>query len=147
MAWGYDHWAWFVTSDGDVFTYSSQHEPDVVGDDAQDGFLMTPEQMRRSCGRRPIFRRLSRELRSGTRYRLLAASGEGSVTRLRDLSCSDGGGESIHGFVFDPTRQVFVLVGLQTLQCDFILSENNSVAARTIAVGAQNERRLRGQMR
>jgi hypothetical protein len=75
---------------------------------------------------------------------LLAASRDGSIAKVRNGACTDGGGSHIAGYLFEPDKKGSSTLRLTEEECDFLLKENTSHAARELA---QWVHKLRGTAR
>ncbi len=142
FAWGYTHSAWFIDTDGNEYDFSfdghglpGPSRPEdldlvrralidqVVSDDDFAGIVAVSTARPRRVTPVQITHALS----------LLAASRTGSIRGIRDGACLDGGGSGINGYLFDADKKGSSSLLLTEEQCDFLLKENASLAARELA--------------
>lgn len=140
-AWGYQHLAWFMDTDGNAFEFSFDghahrgvraQDADPVwralGDD-----LVTEDDFARIVGASKALP--GRASASEVRHALaLVATLDAHQTRQTgNAGCPDGGGATISAYRFAADRKGSSPLLLQDSQCRSLIAENTSHAARELA--------------
>jgi hypothetical protein len=66
--------------------------------------------------------------------KLLAAARTGTVAKVGEVRCYDGGGSDLYGLQFDKDGNTMRASFLRSLSCRDVLHENDSAAARRLGL-------------
>lgn len=152
-AWGYTHTAWFMDTDGNEYEFSSGfgRERGPTSPEDMDPVrvamidqLVSPDDFTRIVAASSARPRRVTAAEVTHALSLLAASRTGSVETVRSSACNDGGGSALSGYLLAADGKGSSPLGLEEVECDFLLKGNTSRAARELA---QWVHRLRGTVR
>jgi hypothetical protein len=141
FAWGYQHLAWFMDTDGNEFEFSFDGHPPrgVRAEDADPvrralgDQLVTEDDFARIIAASKAIQRRATAVEVRHALALLATVEADQVQQTGFGGCPDGGGQSISGYRFTAGGKGASQLPLEESQCNLITAQNASHAARELA--------------